>query len=185
MDKGAELYWRYLDGEDEAADELMREYYKNLIMYINNITGNFHAAEEIAIEVFVKIFEDKPRFFKRNASFKTWLFTIGRNLALNYIRDNAKFADISVYELFQHGYETDIEKEYLKSEDKTILHKAMSGLNADYKQVLYLVFFEGFSNEEASKVMKKSKRQIENLIYRAKNALKNQLEKEGYSYEEF
>ncbi len=60
----------------------------------------------------------------------------------------------------------------------------MKKLNPDYFQVLYLVYFENFSNTETAAIMKKNKRQIENLIYRAKQALKSELEKEGFEYEE-
>ena len=60
----------------------------------------------------------------------------------------------------------------------------MRKISSDHSQVLQLTFFEGFSNSEAAKIMKKTNRQIENLIYRAKKALKKQLEKEGFVYEE-
>ena len=55
----------------------------------------------------------------------------------------------------------------------------------DYRQVLWLAFFEGFTNKEISVVMKKNERQIRNLLYRAKQSLKSELEKEGFVYEEF
>ena len=61
----------------------------------------------------------------------------------------------------------------------------MAELSADYQTVLWLVFFEGFSNTEAATVLKKSDRQIKNLLYRAKQSLKSKLEKEGFVYEEF
>lgn len=64
------------------------------------------------------------------------------------------------------------------------MHKAMETLNPDYRQVLYLSFFEDMSNAEIAAVMRKSKRQIEVLIYRAKISLKSKLEKEGFIYEE-
>ena len=60
----------------------------------------------------------------------------------------------------------------------------MKKLKSEYFLVLYLTYFEGFSGSETAAIMKKSKRQIENLIYRAKNSLKNQLQKEGFEYEE-
>ena len=66
---------------------------------------------------------------------------------------------------------------------KILLHKSLRKLNPEYRQVLYLVYFEGFTNEEVAAVMKKNKRQIENLIYRAKQTLKVQLDKEGFVYE--
>ena len=64
-----------------------------------------------------------------------------------------------------------------------MLHKAVKKLNPDYCQVLYLIFFEGFDNAGAAKIMKKTNRQIENLIYRAKKALKSELDREGFIYE--
>ena len=60
----------------------------------------------------------------------------------------------------------------------------MEKLNCDYRQVLYLVYFENFSNTETAEIMRKNERQIRNLIYRAKAALKILLEKEGFEYEE-
>ena len=60
----------------------------------------------------------------------------------------------------------------------------MKKLNNEYRQVLYLVYFENFSNNETAEIMLKSERQIRNLLYRAKGALKSLLEKEGFVYEE-
>ena len=64
------------------------------------------------------------------------------------------------------------------------MHKALAKLKPEYQQVLYLIFFEDFSNTEAAAVMKKNNRQIENLVYRAKMSLKSELDKEGFKYEE-
>lgn len=64
------------------------------------------------------------------------------------------------------------------------VHRAMDKLPEQYRQVLRLTFFEEFDNGEAAEIMQKTKRQVEMLIYRAKQALKAQLEKEGFEYEE-
>lgn len=80
--------------------------------------------------------------------------------------------------------ELNVEKGYLVEEQKIILHRTMKRLKSEYFQVLYLVYFEDFTNDEAATIMKRSKRQIENLIYRAKKTLKSELEKEGFEYEE-
>jgi RNA polymerase sigma-70 factor (ECF subfamily) len=50
--------------------------------------------------------------------------------------------------------------------------------------VLWLVFFEEFQNVQAASIMGKSKKQMENLVYRAKLSLKSELEKEGFVYED-
>ena len=63
-------------------------------------------------------------------------------------------------------------------------HKAMDRLNNDYRTVLYLVYFEEVDGDGAAKIMGKSKKQLANLLYRAKQALKTELEKEGFCYED-
>ena len=79
---------------------------------------------------------------------------------------------------------SDLEKQYLAEERKIQLHHALEKLNPDYSQVIYLSYFEGFSNAETAVIMKKSKRQVEKLLYNAKQSLKKILEKEGFEYEE-
>ena len=79
---------------------------------------------------------------------------------------------------------TSLEISYLKEERKIVLCKALSELSADYRAVLWLVFFEEFSNKEVAAVLYKSDRQIKNFLYRAKLSLRSKLEKEGFSYEE-
>ena len=79
--------------------------------------------------------------------------------------------------------ESDVEKAYLIKEQKILLHRVMRELKSEYFQVLYLVYFEDFTNAEIAKIMKKNKRQVENLIYRAKTTLRSELEKEGFEDE--
>ena len=61
-----------------------------------------------------------------------------------------------------------------------MIHQSLSKLKLEYRQVLWLTYFEGLSNKEAAIVMKKSVHNIETLVYRARNALKSQLEMEGF-----
>ena len=56
-------------------------------------------------------------------------------------------------------------------------------LKPEYHQVLWLTYFEGFSNKEVALIMKKSVHNIETLVYRARRAIKEELEKEGFVYE--
>ena len=76
----------------------------------------------------------------------------------------------------------DIEEYYCNEERNIALHKAVHNLNAEYRQVICLVYFEDFTNTETAKIMRKTSRQITNLLYQAKKALKKELEKEGITY---
>ena len=182
MDNGASSYRRFLDGDDKGFIEIIKDYKDGLILYLNNFTENIYTAEDIAEDTFVKIITKKPRFSGKS-SFKTWLFAIGRNCALDYLRKH-KAKEISFDELPEMKKDTEsLEAEYIKKEDHKILHRAMERLNPQYKQILWLVYFENFSNQEAAMVIKKSIHNTETLLYRAKKSLKSELDKEGYIYE--
>lgn len=183
MDNGASSYRRYLDGDDSGITDIIRLYKDGLTLYINGYTDNIFTAEELMEETFFRLATKRPRFSGRS-TFKTWLYAIARNVTVDYLRKNSKVLDKPVEDFADFiSEESDVEKEYLIKEQKIMLHQVMRELRRDYFQVLYLVYFEDFSNTEIATIMNKNKRQIENLIYRAKNALKSELEKEGFEYE--
>ena len=182
MDNGASSYRRYLDGDDSGLVDLIRDYKDGLILYLNGITGNFCLAEELMEDTFFKLAAKKPKFSGKS-SFKTWLYSIARNAAIDGMRKRSHLSDRPADDLYDISDERDIEQDYLREEQKISLHRAMATLSSDYRQVLYLTFFEDLSNAEASLVMHKTKRQIENLLYRAKLALRSKLENEGFEYE--
>ena len=185
MDNGASSYRRFReDGDESGLVEIIRDYKDGLILYLNSFVGNIHTAEEIAEDTFVLLGIKKPKD-KGKGSFKTWLYTIGRNVAIDYLRRNYKLNNISIDdcpELFSE--EQSLEKAYIKEERKITMHRAITKLKSEYRQVLWLVYFENFSTKQAAVVMKKSVHNVETLVYRARKALKSQLELEGFIYEE-
>lgn len=184
MDNGADSYRRFLKGDDSGIAEIVAEYKDGLILYLNGYVNNLFIAEELMEDTFFRLIIKKPRFINRY-SFKTWLYTIGRNIAIDYLRKNKnqKTAPIEEYEKLI-VCEENLEKNHFREERKILVHKTLAKLKPEYKEVLYLTYFEGLSNTQAGKVMKKNKSQIEMLIYRAKKSLKSELEKGGFIYEE-
>ncbi|MBQ7827634.1 MAG: RNA polymerase sigma factor [Clostridia bacterium] len=184
MDNGDAGYRRFLDGDDSGLYEIIRDYKDGLILYLNGICGNITTAEELMEDTFAKIAIKKPCFSGRS-SFKTWLYAIGRNVALDHLRRESKRRYVPIDELPETADDREsLEASYLMEERRITLHRVMTRLCPDYRQVLWLVFFEGLSNSDAAEIMRKTNRQIENLLYRAKNSLKSELEKEGFVYEE-
>ncbi len=184
MDNGASSYRRFLDGDDDGFVEIIKEYKDGLMLYLNNYVQNIHIAEDLMEDTFVRLVIKKPHFSGKS-SFKTWLYAIGRNIAVDYVRKHSKATDVSAEELSSIlEDEADTLKEYLKSEQKIILHTALKKINAEYGRVLYLIYFEDFNITETAVILRKSYKQTENLAYRAKQSLKNQLKKEGFIYEE-
>lgn len=183
MDNGTN-YRRFLDGDDSGLVEIIREYKDGLILYLNGFVGSLSLAEELTEDTFFKLVTKKPKFSGKS-SFRTWLYAVAANEARDALRHSKKHrhAPIENYENSLSEQES-LERSYIKEQNKRKLHKALSRLNPEYRQVLWLVYFEDFSNAEAASVMKKSRRQIENLIYRAKQSLKAELKKEGFTYED-
>ena len=57
-------------------------------------------------------------------------------------------------------------------------------MNKDYRDILHLLYFENMSYADAELILGKTHKQIENLAYRAKKALKSTLEREGFIFED-
>ncbi|MBQ8248321.1 MAG: RNA polymerase sigma factor [Clostridia bacterium] len=183
MDIGASSYRRYLDGDDTGIAEIIKEYKDGLTLYINGYVNNIFTAEDLMEETFFKLAAKRPHFSGK-CTFKTWLFAIARNVTIDYLRKNSKVTSDSIDEYADYlAEERQVEEEYLVKEQKITLHRIMNKLKNEYFQILYLIYFEDFSNAQAAVIMKKNKRQIENLVYRAKQALKSELIKEGFEYE--
>ena len=183
MQSGEENYRRFLSGDKEGLSELVRQYRDGLLLYINSIVGNTDTAEELMEDTFVKLYVKKPRFSGKS-TFKTWLYSIARFTAVDYLRKSSRLREVSLHEAFQTVSAEDAERELIKDEDKIALHKALSRLKPEYSQILYLIYFEDFTGAEAAVIMKKTSKQIRDLLYNAKKALRKELEKEGFSYEE-
>ena len=183
MDNGAICYRRYTDGDDEGMVELIRDYKDGLTLYLLGITGNIFTAEEVMEDTFFKLVVKKPRFSGKS-SFKTWLYAIGRNAALDAMRRAKHNAPEPIDAELADREEQSVWDECLLNEKRRTVRRALAKLAPDYRQALYLTFFEEMSGDEAAAVMKKNRKQIENLVYRAKAALRAELEKEGFSYED-
>lgn len=72
-----------------------------------------------------------------------------------------------------------LEETVLKNERKRIVNNALDSLPDDMRVVIHLIYFEDLSYDEAGKVMKKSRKQVDNLLYRAKKELRIILGKDG------
>ena len=184
MDNGASSYRRFLEGDDDGIVQIIRDYKDGLMLYLNSFVQNIHIAEDLTEDTFVKLIARRPRFSGKS-TFKTWLYSIGRNVALDHLRKSAKLPTVSAEETMALiTDEADVAQQYLQTERRYHIHNALKRLNKEYRQVLYLVYFEAFRNDQAAFIMRKSKKQIENLLYRAKLSLRSELEKEGFVYED-
>ncbi|MBQ9314555.1 MAG: RNA polymerase sigma factor [Clostridia bacterium] len=179
MDNGASSYRRFLEGDEKALNEIVEMYGDNLMFFINGFVNNITLAEDIMEDTFMELIVHK-HLFRGESSFKTYLFKIGRNKALNALKKN------KVLVCFDKDIEDEarLEDLIIKNDKAKHIREAMKKINGVYAQVIHLLYFESMSYEEIGKVLKKNNKQVKNLAYRARNSLKEVLEKEGFSYEE-
>jgi RNA polymerase sigma factor (sigma-70 family) len=179
MDNGASSYRRFLDGDESAFDEIMKELFDNLVFFIDRYVHDVHASEDIAIDAFSDLVVNKHRYnFK--VTLKTYLFMLGRSRALNYIKHRKviDFMELTEAEKASSEQET-LEEIVLADERKRVVNNALNSLPDDMRVVIHLIYFEDLSYDEAAKVMKKNRKQVDNLLYRAKKELRIILGKDG------
>ena len=184
MDRGTESYFRFLAGEEDGLVEIIRDYKDGLILYLNSFVNNVHDAEALAEDTFVRLAVKKPRD-RHRAGFRTWLYAIGRNVAVDHLQRQKRSKTLPLEEVPEQASDRDeLERSYIREERRIRVHRAMAQLKPEYRQVLWLLYFEQFSAREAAAVMGKSVHGAETLAWRARQALKEVLIQEGFSDEE-
>ena len=177
------LYSRYLKQRDQGAfRELLERHRESMILFINGFVHNLDDAEELMLDAFAEVAAG-PTLFSGRSTFRTWLFSIGKNKALMFLRKQRRMpmADEEVSEETADPGETP-ELMLISDERKRQLYKALGQLNEDYRQILLLLYFENMSHEEAGKVMGKNRRQVYHLAERGRTALRERLERMGFEY---
>lgn len=174
------LYRSYLEGDENGLTMLMERYGDRLTFYINGYLNDMSDAEDLMIEAFAYLIAKKPRI--RDGKFKAYLYKTARHLALRLAVKNRKQSCFSFEEMEKELESGILIDELVCAEERDrTLHFCMDQLKPDYREALYLIYFENMHHAEAALVMGKSKKQVADLIYRGKNSLRKRLGQEGFS----
>ena len=180
-----QLYIRFLsEGDMDALGTLFEKYKDTLILFIYGIVGNSEDAEELMMDTFAVLASGTARYTeKKEASFKTWLFAGAKNQARHFLRKKSRYpvAEVDVDRDLK-DVEEQPESLLIEDESKVELYNALEEINPEYRQVLYLMYFEDLKPEQISRVIKKTVKQTYNLAARGKTALRKVLERMGSSW---
>lgn len=179
---GAEAYRRFLMGDDYGLEQIIEIYKDSLIFFLMQYVKNPSVAEELTEDTFVAIAVKKPKFHD-DARFKTWLFAIARNKALNYLRSPWHKKRVTIEEAFIPTEMDCPEKRLLQEERYRQLYSAIKKLPKNQREMVYLFYFEDMSISEAAAVIHKSRVQGSSILARARRSLKTILTEEGFEYE--
>ena len=88
-DPDVRLMLRVRADEPGAFEELVLRFQHRLVGVMNHLVGNIEEAEDLAQEVFLRVYRARKSYHPR-CKFTTWLFTIANNLALNCLRSRQR-----------------------------------------------------------------------------------------------
>ena len=138
--------------------------------------GNYHEAEDITQEIFLKL-HSSPQDFQSEEHMKAWLI----RAAVNHCKNYRKSARISKTSHIDEALENTLSCEF--SEKDNEVKERIEKLPEKYSLVIYLHYFEGYSIKEIASVLGKNENTVGSLLRRGRAKLKIELEKEGYAYE--
>jgi len=172
------IIFKCLNGDTVAFGLLVDKYKESIYALAYSKLGNFHDAEDVTQEVFIKAYR-KLRTLKRWDSFHAWLYAITSNLCKNWIRSQSRRPDRHfVYDQStaldyssMDSYRSDIANESLYE----TLHEALDSLPEIYRQVVSLYYLGDMNTREIAKFLGTSSDAIEKRLRRAREKLKEEM----------
>ncbi|MDO4533650.1 MAG: RNA polymerase sigma factor [Coriobacteriia bacterium] len=169
-----QLFNRLIRGDRESLRPLMERHGDAVKFYIHGYISDIDMAEEIMLEAFARLLVKAPTL--RTGGFKPYLYKTARNLALKHLNYRSRFTSLDAL-AFEPVEDRQLEEGLLRDERERELYRNLDRIAPEYREALYLVYIEELSYVEAAAVMRKSRKQVENLVYRGKRAMKALMDK--------
>jgi RNA polymerase sigma-70 factor (ECF subfamily) len=164
-----------------AFEELVLRYQARLLTVLEHLVGNRELAEDLAQEVFLRVFRARKRY-QPEARFSTWLFTIANNVASNALRSKSRRREVGVPDKINGSDTNPFGLDQMakaasalmptraldKAESAQIVRLALESLNERQRLALLLSKFEGMSYQDIAQTMGLSIQAIKSLLSRAR-----------------
>ncbi len=169
-------------GSQAALRELWDLHHRMVYNLAFRMLGNHEDAEELAAEVFLKVWRNCSRFVGRSRV-TTWMYQMASNLAVDRLRSRRSRAytlledlpPTQVAALAESDPESHPEESFLRNEAQEQFHVALGKLNADDRLLVTLYHLQGHSYEEIGEITGLSNANIKSKLFRARQRLKKHL----------
>lgn len=177
-----ELMLRVKVGDRASFAALLQRYRAPLIHYLNRMVRDQASAEELAQEVFLRVYRARRRY-SPDARFTTWLFRIATNLALNRVRDSRaqRSAEAPMEELeparlggIRDSHRT-AEQEMIEQERVRKIREAVLALPEKQRAAVILHKYHDMDYVEIAKILGCSTSALRSLLFRAYESLRERL----------
>ena len=179
------LMLRTKDGDQTAFKELVEKHKLSVLNLCLRFSGNKPDAEDLAQDVFMRIYQAAPRY-EAKAAFTTWMYRIAVNLCLNYQRRKKILTFFSIDS--NYGSEEDHQRkipdiisserpdtDFEKKERQQFVQKAIQSLPENQRTVVILHRYQNLSYQEIADTLETSVSAVESRLFRAKLNLKKKL----------
>ncbi len=147
---------------------LYKHYKKYIHEFFSYRVSEETSAEELTSTVFEKALKSLDNFQWQGVSFSAWLYKIARNTLIDYYRNNEKRKKITnldrTYDLPSKEKSPHEQIETMFEED--LLHKILNKLNTREREIIYMKFFDGYTNKLIAKITGLSETNVGTIVYR-------------------
>ena len=164
-------------------DHLIEKYQYRLFRYLLILTASRESAEDLFQETWMRVLE-KGYQYRPRWKFETWLFTIARHLAIDFLRRRQPQSLDALLEPNETGSLLELEdttspsafERAFQGEEAVSVATAMGRLPSAYREVLTLRFHEDMELEEIARVVDSPLSTVKSRLYRGLEAMRNLLE---------
>ena len=146
----AELIIRIRNGDVRAFEALYDRHSPTVIAVAKRMLGTRDEAEEVAQDVFWRIWTDGSRYEPERGRFVTWLFVIAKNCCLDRLRGRAARPEDTVVSTFEAVSNADPERDTASAQRRARVYGAVAGLPREQQEALEWCFLRGFTHTEAA-----------------------------------
>ena len=158
-------------GDRKAFSELVRRHQSPVYRYLLRMLGSHEDALELAQDTFIKAWQALPQW-QPEAQFRTWLFRIANNAALDALRRRKLVEFVPLEDGYDApGSEPDPEHQAQVTQDVRQLEASLNKLAPEHRQILLLREVEEMSYEEIGRVLSLSEGTVKSRLARARAAL--------------
>ena len=172
-------------GDLDAFDSLTLMFRERLYGVIYNMTFNHDDAADLTQDAFVKAFRSLSKF-KEKASFFTWIYRIGVNLTLSYLKKKKSRKFFSFDQYVSDGVSSKDSERFsctvpnsvrstLINELHEKLNEALSQLSDKHRTIVVLFEIDGLSHKEIASIMKCTEGTVRSRLHYAKLQLQSLL----------
>jgi RNA polymerase sigma-70 factor (ECF subfamily) len=174
IDPDKRLVQKAQKGDKSALGELARRYYDMVYAVTFGVLGKREDALDATQDVFMKL-EDRIQKFRGDSKFKSWLYRIGVNQAIDNARKKRPADPIDqVPDLATH--ERGPRQAAVASELKEVVSQALQTLKPEERVILILREFQGLSYSEIAETLELEKGTVMSRLHYARKALAKRLQ---------